>query len=80
MFTLIWVWINGWVNNHEAGDLRRYRGHYDVRVMLPVLFGVASMGETWYKESKEKKLRIHEEHKQFGPLRNLNYINRHVIK
>ena len=20
----IWVWINGWVNNHEAGDLRRY--------------------------------------------------------
>ena len=22
---LICVWINGWVNNHEAGDLRRYR-------------------------------------------------------
>ena len=27
------VWINGWVNNHEAGDLRRYRAHYDVMVM-----------------------------------------------
>ena len=32
-FSLICVWINGWVNNHEAGDLRRYRGHYDVIVM-----------------------------------------------
>ena len=27
------VWINGWVNNREAGDLRRHRGHYDVNVM-----------------------------------------------
>ena len=37
MFSLICVWINGWVNNREAGDLRRYRAHYDVTVMgLPV--------------------------------------------
>ena len=27
MFSLIYVWINGWVNNCEAGDLRRYRAH-----------------------------------------------------
>ena len=33
MFSLICVWINGWVNNREAGDLRRYRAHYDVTVM-----------------------------------------------
>ena len=33
MFALICVWINGWVNNREAGDLRRYRVHYDVIVM-----------------------------------------------
>ena len=33
MFSLICVWINGWVNNREAGDLIRYRGHYDVIVM-----------------------------------------------
>ena len=33
MFSLICVWINDWVNNHEAGDLRRYRAHYDVIVM-----------------------------------------------
>ena len=34
MFSLICVWINGWVNNGEAGDLRRHRTHYDVRVMI----------------------------------------------
>ena len=33
MFSLICVWIKGWVNNREAGDLRRHRGHYDVTVM-----------------------------------------------
>ena len=33
MFSLICVWINGWVNNREAGDFRRYRAHYDVTVM-----------------------------------------------
>ena len=33
MFSLICVWIKGWENNREAGDLRRYRAHYDVSVM-----------------------------------------------
>ena len=33
MFSFICVWINDWVNNREAGDLRRYSGHYDVIVM-----------------------------------------------
>ena len=33
MFTLICARINGWVNNREADDLRRYRAHYDVIVM-----------------------------------------------
>ena len=36
MFSLICVWINDWVNNREAGDLRRYRAHYDVIVMVPM--------------------------------------------
>ena len=27
IFSLICLWINGWVNNREAGDLRRYRAH-----------------------------------------------------
>ena len=33
MFTLICTRMNGWVNNREAGDLRRYLVHYDVIVM-----------------------------------------------
>ena len=33
MFSLICPWLNGWVNNGEAGDLRRHRAHYDVTVM-----------------------------------------------
>ena len=35
MFSLICVWINGSVNNREAGDLRRHRAHYDAIVMCP---------------------------------------------
>ena len=30
----ICVWINGWVNNGKAGDLRRHRAHYDVTAMF----------------------------------------------
>ena len=33
MFSLICVWINGWINNRGAGDLSRYLAHYDVTVM-----------------------------------------------
>ena len=33
LFSLIYAWINDWVNNREAGDLRRQHGHYDVIVM-----------------------------------------------
>ena len=33
MFSLMCAWINDWVNNGEAGDLRRHRSHYDVTVM-----------------------------------------------
>ena len=33
MFSLIFVWINDWVNSREAGDLRRHLDRYDVSVM-----------------------------------------------
>ena len=33
IFSLICVWINGWGNNREAGDLRRCRVHYGDIVM-----------------------------------------------
>ena len=42
MFTLICARINGWVNTREAGDLRRYRPHYDVIVMR--LWGFCQLG------------------------------------
>ena len=31
--SLIWTWINGWVNSGEAGDLRRHRPHCDATLM-----------------------------------------------
>ena len=39
VFSLIWVWINGWVNNREAVDLRRHRAHDEVIVMNIVVNG-----------------------------------------
>ena len=33
MLSFICVWINNWVNNLKAGDLSRYRAHYDITVM-----------------------------------------------
>ena len=30
MFSVKCVWIKSWINNREAGDLRRDRAHYDV--------------------------------------------------
>ena len=33
MFILICARINGWVNNCDAGDLRRHQAHYDIIVM-----------------------------------------------
>ena len=37
MFSLIYAWINDWVNNREAGDSRRQHGHYDVIVMTGLI-------------------------------------------
>ena len=38
MFSVIWAWISG-LNNREVGDLRRQRAHYDVIVMIMVIWG-----------------------------------------
>ena len=38
ILSLICVWTNAWVNNRDAGDLRRYRAHYDVIVMMVYYF------------------------------------------
>ena len=33
IYSLTHAWINVWVNNREAGDLRPHRAHYDVIVI-----------------------------------------------
>ena len=40
MFSLICAWMNDWVNNRDAGDLRRHRAHYDVTVILCTRFAL----------------------------------------
>ena len=45
--SLICVWINDWVNNREAGDLRRHRVHYDVIVMMRIVLA-------WLERHKRK--------------------------
>ena len=30
MFSMIWAWTNGWVNNRAAADLKRHRAHYGI--------------------------------------------------
>ena len=50
VFPLTCARIHGWVNNREAGDLRRHRGNYDVTVMTNPLFPES------YMHSLEKRL------------------------
>ena len=38
MFYLISTWINVWVNNCKAGDLKRRRTHNDVIVMQKIYY------------------------------------------
>ena len=35
MFSLIYAWINSWVNNREAGDLRCHHANYYITLMIP---------------------------------------------
>ena len=53
-FFFIWAWINGGINNSEAGDLRCHRAHYDVSVMI----GVVKIDKTWNCVSSYHENRI----------------------
>ena len=44
MLLLICVWINGWENNREAGDLGSHRAHDDVIVMNTRSQGISRHG------------------------------------
>ena len=52
MFSSIYAWINGWVNNGETGDLKRHGTHYDVTVMSFSMFSIT--------RSVRMKCRFHE--------------------
>ena len=51
---------NGWVNNREAGDLRRHSGHYDVSVMKHSLITARHISFyflhilTWFKTCEKQ--------------------------
>ena len=57
MFSLISAWINNWINNTEAVDLRRYRAHYDVIVMFNNLYDVPHH----YSHFRSHWLKCHED-------------------
>ena len=50
----ICIWINCSVNNREAGDLRRYRAHYDVIVMIKTLVRVMAycLVAQWHNQNQ----------------------------
>ena len=43
----IFTWINGWVNDRVAGDLRRHRAHYDVTVMWYQVLSLNLVDRNW---------------------------------
>ena len=53
VFPLICTRIKGWVNNGEAGDLRRYRAHYDVIVMDDMDICITRI-QWWCNDNKTK--------------------------
>ena len=53
VFSLICAWKTRWVNNGQAGDLRRYCVHYDVIVMFSIISrrweGAGNRNPSWWK-------------------------------
>ena len=47
VFSLICAWINGWVNNREASDLLHDRTHYDVTLMIYVVWSTRVALTRW---------------------------------
>ena len=46
LWCFLWfAWINGWVNNREAGDLRCHRHHHDVTVIHKNISSLSHPGE-----------------------------------
>ena len=74
MFSLIWAWMNDWVNNREAGDLRRHFAHYDDTLMVDIIINLAfthcPCGAIWWQRfgSVLAQLMLCLIHKQYIPV------------
>ena len=58
LFSVIFVcvWINGWVNNREAGDLRRHLTHDEVIVMCTEIQCIGAKWAPWCLKSSTNGL------------------------
>ena len=60
MFSSICARINGWVNNGEAGDLRRHRAHYKVQWWGALMFYfICAWMNDWFNNREAGDLRRH---------------------
>ena len=57
-FLLICAWISTWVNNREAGDLKRHRAHYN--------FIVTPMKEVWNMKIKTNGITVEKEYSPYN--------------
>ena len=58
MFSLIWAWTNGRINNCEAGDLIRHCSHYDATVMNHRRLGSLFSRLFRHRSNKTSNLRV----------------------
>ena len=52
MFSLICVWIKGWVNNREAGDVRRYRSPIMTSPWWRLVVRPTTISDDWMHDPK----------------------------
>ena len=78
MLSLICAWMNGWVNNREAGDLRRHPAHYDVTVMRHQVIPdpYLTITETHLKISQIHRFHLQASHLQIGDINLLTHWGR----
>ena len=43
IFPRICAWANGWINNRDAGELKRHRAHYDVTVLVQQIMALTKV-------------------------------------
>ena len=83
MFSLICAWTNGWIDNRDAGDLRRHGVHYDVIVMITHRDnGDSCCGFRWYVTLCYVNCQRHKSRPSWGdcPFIALRYTDRTTVR